>query len=185
MTRQGEKEKIECIVDFLKTYSNTEDDVFNSVGLYFGHEDDCEESVKRNVDEVFNKTEVRIFNQIGQRQVTNCLINRLRNHEIYKTFILLSQVLNYSKISWKIWKYFDIRDRLDSITFGIKLIEEFEVTLCVSDSSEIDQSDDTDDYENEGSGAEDISIQNQSKEGVSDSGQNQHDDGFFFDYENK
>lgn len=173
LTKLKDKEKIECIVNSLRTNNNAHDEVFDSFGPYFGSEYDCNIEIKRNLDGVFDETQIRINNQIGQRQFTNCVLNRLKNNDVYKSLILMSQVLDYSKVSWKFWNYFNITNRLASAQQGLKLLEEFETISCVSNSSEIDESFSDDD---EASGSEDISIQ---RRAVSD--QIQPDDGLFFE----
>lgn len=148
--KAGNKRRIECIVSSLQFSGNIHDESFNSVGIFFGDSEKCEENIKKDFDDWLDITKLKLNNKIGQRQYTNCVVNRLRNHQIYMQMFLLTQVLEHTKVSWSFWKYFDRKGRLEDISGGITRIEDSETQICVNNRE--NQSRDDDD-ESEGSGS--------------------------------
>lgn len=142
---------MECFGHHLREEGGTliNPDAFTSVGLYFGDEDNCKELVSQTLFDAFKNKEDRFTKR---NLATSCVINRLRDHDIYKLFILQSIVLDYSKISWTFWKYFEVRHQLEQTHLGMQLIEESEIIKCENRSYQDDDEDDDDD-EGEGSGS--------------------------------
>lgn len=152
-----DKEKIECIVKYLKEENLTDDESFNSVGHFNGDYQDCKEMIKQDLNDVVEETKLRLNEMIGLRQYTNCVMNQLKQHEFYDEKILLSKVLNHAKISWKFWMYFERNSWLKVVKQEITIIEEEKVNYCVNNTEtnftpDMSTDDVEEDYDEDGSG---------------------------------
>lgn len=136
ISKSKDKGKIECLVQYLKNEENVYDECFDSVSDFYGDYQSCASEVRDNLNNILDATKLRLNQQIGQRQYTTCVMNQLRNHESYNRNILLAQVMDYARVSWTFWKYFDRNSHLKQIEEALKTVESNEVKYCVNDFSE-------------------------------------------------
>lgn len=156
-----DKGKIECIVKYLKEENRISDESFNSVGHFNGDYQDCREIIKQDLTDVAEETKLRLNEMTGLRQYTNCVMNQLKQHEFYDEKILLSQVLNHAKISWKFWMYFERNSWLKVVKQEITTIEEEKVNYCVNNTEtnftpEMSTDEVEKDYDEDGSGNREV-----------------------------
>lgn len=181
LSKAKDKSKVECIVSSLET----SEECFDSVGEFFGDPENCRQLVLEGFDRFLEDKRVHINEKTGQRQYTTCVINRLSNNDVYQDLVMLSEVLDHTKLSWTFWKYFARRERLNVVETEIDLIEARNIEDCLKSSSSVlistDSNEDDDNYSEHGSG--DTSGENlrEKRESFIDPSRDLPDDMFFVD----
>lgn len=163
-----DKEKMECFVHTLNKIAIVDDTISESVGLHFGSEEHCEELVERSFEEALNETATRLDVGSDDEDTKSCILRRLKEHEVYKATILISQVLEYSKISLKFWNYFEVKKQLTHSQEGRDLIEYLESYNCdsskqIPDTNLNNDNDGGDDYDFEGSASSETPLKSNTK----------------------
>lgn len=129
--KEHKREKISCVVKYLKDEKTCEDESFNAVGHFTGDYQQCLEARILEWDEFLNATRLRLENITGK---SDCVVERLRTHEIYEEKVLLAEVLDYAKITLLFWKYFERKSNADRLNEEVKIIEDIEVNYCAASS---------------------------------------------------
>jgi hypothetical protein len=93
--------------------------------------EECLDAVEANFD-FHCDTIIRDFlsDHFDNRQDTVCVLDKLKSQENYRTKILLLSVLEYAKVSWKIWKYFERNARLIEVKLELETIEKHAGEIC-------------------------------------------------------
>lgn len=114
---------MECLVDSMK--NKEDEECFGAVGPYNGQSADCVEMINATLESNFEVIKARLtFN------TRDCLMEKLTTQESYMNKILLTQVLGYSKISWKFWKYFERNSRLTEVKEEMHIFEKEAEEKC-------------------------------------------------------
>lgn len=154
--------KIECLVHYLREENRMSDESFDSVGNFYGDYSDCKELVRQNLNDIADNTKLQLNEVTGLRQYTNCVMNQLKQHDAYEQNVLLSQVLDYAKVSWKFWTFFDRNSLHKRAMQEITTIEEEKVNYCVNNietstrqsrPSTTTEESESDEYDDEGCGS--------------------------------
>lgn len=134
--KSDEKEKMQCFVRHLKTMEDEE--CFNSVGEFYGEDTECDETIDAVFRESLKETEKELSNRISSWEITNCVLTNLKDQRLYQNKILLTQVLEHTKISWKFWKYFERKTRLNEVHDEIKQFEVRAEKTCTGEEDTLD-----------------------------------------------
>lgn len=116
------------MVNYLK--NKDDEECFNSVGEFYGDDTECSEITTSLLKSKLEESRERLNFMTDSRIVTECVISGLKTQESYKNKILLTVVLEYTKISWKFWTYFGRSSRLTEVKDEMKLFEIRGVESC-------------------------------------------------------
>jgi hypothetical protein len=175
-----DKSKIECIVSSLEM----SEECFSSVGEFLGDPENCRQLVLEDFDRYIEDKKIYINEKTGQRQYSTCVINRLSINDFYQDLVMLSEVLEHTKLSWTFWKYFERKNRLDEITKEIDLIESRDIDDCLKSSLSVlmstDSNEDDETYD-EGSGENSGESSRDKRESLIDPSRDLPEGDMFFD----
>jgi hypothetical protein len=123
------KAKMECYVNYLTANSLT-DESFDSFGQFFGDVELCETIIETKIDDIESATKTRLNDIAGHRAYTICIIKTLKNDSNFVNKMLLLEVLDYTRISWKFWKYFERNSRYKNLESQLSFQESYAVNYC-------------------------------------------------------
>lgn len=146
------KAKMECTVKYL-TDKSYFDESFDSFGPFLGDPNWCEDYILNKISEIEESTQNKFYDITTHRSYAICMIKTLKNDSNFMNKVLLLEILDYTQVSWKIWKYFDRNARFKSLQNQIDYNELFAINYCHgkrNDNNENDGSGDmSDDTEND------------------------------------
>jgi hypothetical protein len=87
-------------------------------------ESEIENLEKENIEKINAKT--------NHRAVTICIEKQLKDSSYYQKLLLL-EIVDYSKISWKFWKYFERSEHYKVLSENLKEMEEKAFEHCKID----------------------------------------------------
>lgn len=134
--KAAKKSIMQCQVNYLNS-NGFYDESFDSVGDFFGNKRQCVEEMKKKIE---IDTQKRLNAKAGHRSYTICMINFLKNDSNYNNGILLLEVIDYSKLSWKFWKYFERNSRYEILQNQMGFHETYALGYCKRDDDNIDGS---------------------------------------------
>lgn len=154
ITKASDKIKIKCIVKFLQS-NDVDDETFESFRI---GEQSYHQSCPQIIQKTLKETAKCINEKRNERQYTDCVTTQLKSVKTYQEGMLLANVLEYSKVSWKFWKFFDRKARLLVLQQNLKKIEADQISYCadalkseeddeVGSIEETDDEDSGDDFE--------------------------------------
>lgn len=123
------KAKMECYVSYL-TASSLTDESFSSFGQFFGDAELCETIIETKIDDIESTTKTRLNDIAGHRAYTICIIKTLKNDSNFVNKILLLEVLEYTRMSWKFWKYFERNSRYKILENQLSFQESYAINYC-------------------------------------------------------
>jgi hypothetical protein len=123
------KAKMECYVNYLTSNSLT-DESFNSFGEFLGDADLCDTIIETKIDDIESSTKTRLNDIAGHRAYTICIIKTLKNDSNFVNKILLLEVLEYTRMSWKFWKYFERNSRYKILENQLNFQESYAINYC-------------------------------------------------------
>lgn len=123
------KAKMECYVSYLIASSLT-DESFDSFGQFFGDAELCETIIENKIDDIESTTKSRLNDIAGHRAYTICIIKTLKNDSNFVNKILLLEVLEYTRVSWKFWKYFERNSRYKILKNQLNFQESYAINYC-------------------------------------------------------
>ncbi|KAL7023669.1 hypothetical protein ACKWTF_012729 [Chironomus riparius] len=123
------KAKMECYVSYL-TANSLIDESFNSFGQFFGDAELCETIIENKIDDIESTTKTRLNDIAGHRAYTICIIKTLKNDSNFINRILMLEVLEYTRISWKFWKYFERNSRYKNLEHQLSFQESYAINYC-------------------------------------------------------
>lgn len=119
-----------------------EDESFSDVAKLDYPKEGCERITDSAVDSYLENRRHDISLKTNLRQITNCVVESLKSDKFFTGKILLAEVLEHTKLSWKIWKYFERNNRLNEVKQNIERSEIIATSYCQGEDTASGKSDD-------------------------------------------
>lgn len=139
MQKNAQRKEMECQVYYLKNQHISEES-FDSLGEYFGEHESCVTKIHNKKKFIMTSLKERL-NTKTNRGVTICIEKNFRDSD-YLNKMLLQEIIQYSKISWKFWSYFSRNERFEILSCNLNDMENNAYYNCTNSIS--DDSDDSD-----------------------------------------
>lgn len=121
---------MECQAFYLQSKGINEES-FDSVGEYLGPQEWCAQRIIRKKYEIENELQER-FNQVaGHRAYTICVVKQLKDDQTYIPKVMLQEILEYSRISWRFWMFFERNSRCKIFKNQIEFVETSVLNYCI------------------------------------------------------
>lgn len=103
------RKEMECQALYLREI-NIKDESLDSIANFIGDEEACIYEIESKIKDILDETKERMNEKTNHRAVTICIEKKLTDFN-YSYQILLLEIVDFSRISWKIWKYFERTER--------------------------------------------------------------------------
>lgn len=140
ISKAPQKARMECYVNLLRENS-VYDESFDSFSEYFGDYDSCEASVVVRMEEIESATVNRLSDANESFDSIRCVIKTMKNDPNYRSKVLLLEVLDFKRISWTFWKYFERSSRFHDYQNELNFQESFAINVCRKSSTKHDDVD--------------------------------------------
>jgi hypothetical protein len=135
--KASRKTRIECQVFYLRN-RGVSDASFNSVDEFHGTEDWCRTRMHNKIGEIENEAQQR-WNQLsGHRSYTICMRMQLISDPIYINTVLLTEILEFTRVSWSFWTFFERNERFKIFREKLRFQETEALKYCRGDGLIID-----------------------------------------------
>lgn len=131
--KKAHRNDMECQAYYLKKLDISEES-FNSNGEYFGDHESCTIRIDIKIKFIMTSVRERMNAKTNRRAVTKCIENNLRDSD-YINGMLLQEIVQYSKISWKFWAYFRRNERYKNLVCNLNKMENFAYDYCTNNDS--------------------------------------------------
>jgi hypothetical protein len=169
--KASRKTRIECQVVYLKDRGIT-DESFDSVGDYYGTDVWCHQRMIRKMDEIEYEAQERLMQVAGHRSYTICMINRLKDDTNYINKVIFIEILEFTRVSWSFWTFFDRNARLKILEEQLCFLEADALSYCKGDGNSMDVDgsgwNNDDDSDAEGSGFDEAAENGSPKSSIRD-----------------
>lgn len=92
-------------------------EIFNSLSNFTGDHEKCIFNVDKKLEVLSNKRMERINSETKHRTDTICTERQLSKSHYYPKILLL-EIVDFSKISWKFWTYFERQKKFEELMMG-------------------------------------------------------------------
>ncbi len=116
--RSEKKKEMECQAYFLDDI-NISDESFNALSNFKGDDEICIFEMEKKSEKLLKSFKRELLTQTDHPAVITCIENRLQDLNYFNKLLLL-EVIDYARFSWKFWKYFERTTTFKSLKESIE-----------------------------------------------------------------